>query len=390
MKEIIIEGKYTTAKCFTVDNEANAIDTHARAQIKMICDDEITKDSIIRIMPDVHAGKVGPIGLTIKLGHNRIIPNLLGNDLGCGISVFKLDIRKRKLTDSDFNKLDKLIRDKIPSGSSIRSEGDRYIDKDYDLLFDHLNVPINKLRILRSMYTLGGGNHFIEVGKNDSDEYFLTIHSGSRSLGPVINDYYNRQGQDILKKKGVEVPYEMTYLEDDLFSNYVSDVSVATAFARSSRHGIASIISDGMKWIRESEVSIPHNYFDTTRNTLHKGASGYFEWGELGLKKYETIYIPINMKDGILYGKPVENTDWNCSFPHGSGRLIPRSEIANLATVSSFKKEMKGIFSTSIGKDTLDESPFAYRRIDELKDAVSGVIKLEGVITPVYNFKAGD
>ncbi len=386
MKEILIEGKYATAKCFVVDNEANAIDTHARAQIKMICDDPISKDALVRIMPDVHAGKVGPIGLSMRLEHPRIIPNLLGNDIGCGITVAKIKPKTKKLTNSDFNKLDTVIRECVPAGAKVH-DGIAISDSIcYDILPD---IPLDKDRILRSVATLGGGNHFIEVGVNEIGEYFLVIHSGSRSLGPAVNDYYNKKGQEILKDSGIEVPYEMTYITDDLYSRYAEDVYITCNFADYNRHEIINIICRAMKWKYEVKADIAHNYFDSRDGMLYKGSTG-FRWPSEECECPYTAYIPINMHDGIIYGKPLRTIkDWNYSLPHGSGRLIPRSEVANTVTVSAFKKEMEGIFSTCVRKDTLDESPFAYRRIDELKEAISGVLKVEGIITPVYNFKAG-
>lgn len=389
MKEIFIEGKYATAKCFAVDNEANAIDTHARAQIKMICDDEISKDATIRVMPDVHAGKVGPIGLSMKLTHKRIIPNLLGNDLGCGITVAKLKTKTKKLTDSDFTKLDKVIRETVPSGAKLHSEV-VLPDLVSHIIFPE-NTPIDKDRISRSIGTLGGGNHFIEVGKNKNEEYFLVVHSGSRSLGPVINDYYNKKGQEILKSNGIDVPYEMTYITDDLYDKYIRDVFTATRFASFSRNEIIDVICKSMKWKYDIYSDTPHNYFDPLNNILHKGSIScsdrtiYIPSTSFG----SMVFIPINMGDGIIYGTSIPNSDWNYSLPHGSGRLIPRSKVADSVTVSAFKKEMKGVYSTSVRKDTLDESPFAYRRIDELKEAISGVVNVQGVITPVYNFKTG-
>lgn len=387
MKEILIEGKYTTAKCFVVDNDANAIDTYARAQIKMICDNPISEHAVIRIMPDVHAGKVGPIGLSMKLAHKRIIPNLLGNDLGCGITVVKIEPKTRKLTDSDFNKLDKIIKECVPSGTKLRSDVNVSESICDDILPEY--IPFDKNHILRSVGTLGGGNHFIELGMANG-EYFLVVHSGSRSLGTVINDYYNKKGQEILKEEGIEVPYEMTYLTGSLFDEYIKDVYTASNFASYNRYKIINIICGAMKWKYHIDADIPHNYFDIPHGVLHKGSTGH-EYISDGFEyQCKTTYIPINMHDGIIYGKPSRSiADWNYSLPHGSGRLIPRSEVANSVTVSAFKKEMEGIFSTCVCKDTLDESPFAYRRIDELKETISGVLEVEGIITPVYNFKAG-
>lgn len=379
MKEILIEGKYATAKVFTVDSDAHAIDQYAMAQIKMICDDEVSKDAKIRVMPDVHAGKVGPIGLTMKLAHDRIIPNLIGPDIGCGISVTKLDVKKKKLTASDFEQLDKVIRENIPSGNK-RHGDDKHFNLEVFSILNGLFVKIDTEKVKRSLCTLGGGNHFIEIDQDEEGNYYLVIHTGSRSLGPIINTYYNNEGQKVLKEKGIEVPYEMTYIEDTLYGKYINDVRMASMFAAQNRLSIAIEIASRMKWGLSSMRDHPHNYFDDREKILHKGSTTNF--GSM-------VYIPVNMKDGIIYGKPVNNEDWNNSLPHGAGRLIKRSEVANSVTLSMFKKEMDGIYSTSVSRETLDESPFAYRRIDEIKEAVSEVIDVKGILKPVYNFKAG-
>ena len=379
MKEILIEGKYATAKVFAVDSDAHAIDQYAMAQIKMICDDEVSKDAKIRVMPDVHAGKVGPIGLTMKLAHDRIIPNLIGPDIGCGISVTKLDVKKKKLTASDFEQLDKVIRENIPSGNK-RHGDDKHFNLEVFSILNGLFVKIDTEKVKRSLCTLGGGNHFIEIDQDEEGNYYLVIHTGSRSLGPIINTYYNNEGQKVLKEKGIEVPYEMTYIEDALYGKYINDVRMASMFAAQNRLSIAIEIASRMKWRLSSMRDHPHNYFDDREKILHKGST---------TNDGSMVYIPVNMKDGIIYGKPVNNEDWNNSLPHGAGRLIKRSEVSNSVTLSMFKKEMDGIYSTSVSRETLDESPFAYRRIDEIKEAVSEVIDVKGILKPVYNFKAG-
>lgn len=379
MKEILIEGKYATAKVFAVDSDAHAIDQYAMVQIKMICDDEVSKDAKIRVMPDVHAGKVGPIGLTMKLAHDRIIPNLIGPDIGCGISVAKLDVKKKKLTASDFEKLDRVIRENIPSGSK-RHADDRHFDPEIYHIFRCLSINIDVEKVKRSYCTLGGGNHFIEIDQDEEGNYYLVIHTGSRSLGPMINTYYNNEGQKVLKEKGIEVPYEMTYVEDNLYTKYIRDVSLASSFAAQNRVAIAIEIAVGMKWRLSGIEDQPHNYFDDIEKILHKGST---------VNDGSMVYLPVNMKDGVIYGSPIRNEDWNNSLPHGAGRLIKRSEVANSVTLSMFKKEMDGIYSTSVSRETLDESPFAYRRIDVIKEAVSEVIDVKGILKPVYNFKAG-
>ena len=391
MKEMLIEGKYAVAKVFTVDNEEHAIDPHAAAQIKMICDNEISKDAVIRVMPDVHAGKVGPIGLTMKLAHRRVIPNLLGNDIGCGLSIFRLYTKNKKLTASDFAKLDKVIRERAPAFSN-----DKIIHDDATNIIDSLafSIPIDVDKAAATFGTLGGGNHFIEIDKDEEGNYYLSIHSGSRAIGPMINDHYNRTGQKILKDNGIEVPYEMTYIEGDLYDDYVSNCVRTMYFASLSRRRMADEICKGMKWkINQTTWNMYHNSI-TYNHVLRKGSAF------IGTNNYDpdnhadyyndpVVYIPINMKDGILYGKVKPNPDWNFSVPHGSGRLIKRSDVKNTVSLSMFKKEMEGIYSTSVDRDTLDEAPFAYRRIDELRSAISGVVDVLGVLKPVYSFKAG-
>ena len=382
MKTINIEGKYNIAKAFVVADESTAIDQHALAQIKMICDDEVSKDAVIRIMPDVHAGKVGPIGLTMKLKHKRIIPNLIGNDIGCGLIVYKI-ATKHKLTDSDFTKLDKVIKEYVPSGNKVHKS----VDVETILkATPKINTPMNFDKVALSMGTLGGGNHFIEVDVDEEGNYYLCVHTGSRSMGAIINDYYNKKGQEVLKAKGIEVPYEMTYIEGDLYDDYEWDCNQAVDFAYLNRQTIAETICKKMGWKIQSEMwDGIHNYLDYN-NTLRKGSACDAD----PIYDYR-VYIPINMKDGIIYGtsKYYRNPDWNDSIPHGSGRLIKRSEVKDSVSLTMFKNEMKGIYSSCVRKDTIDESPFAYRRIEEIKEVVSEVIDVEGVLRPVYNFKAG-
>lgn len=398
MKEILIEGKFNTAKCFCVDSDIYDIDQYARAQIKMICDNEIFKDAQIRLMPDVHAGKVGPIGLSIIYSKkpDKIIPNLIGSDIGCGIALVKID--KKKITKGHLQKLDSVIREYIPSGSNRHDIGKNSFMKSDIHRFYHICNDLHILdfdRALSYIGTLGGGNHFIEIDKDDEDNYYIAVHTGSRFIGQCVNKYFNDKGQEYLKKKGINIPYEMTYLEEDLLEEYLKCTFYCNSIAYFNRYIIVKRICDNMKWIFDQYADyydIPHNYIDEDNygNTyIRKGCISSFIHYEWDHKDPEDIVIPINMKDGIIIGKAKGNRDWNFSAPHGSGRIIKRSEVKESYNLPMFKKEMKDVYSTSISKDTLDEAPFAYRNIDLIKKAIEPTVEITKILKPIYNFKAG-
>lgn len=380
MKEMIVTGEYNTAKIFAVDNDEVAVDYHTLAQVKMICDNKLFEGARIRLMPDLHAGKIGPIGLTIMFNKPAIIPGLIGPDIGCGVSTYKV-FPKRKLTVSDFEKLDRVIRENIPAGFRSKPNTSFPVDQ----VQNNTTADINIDRVIASFATLGGGNHFIELGEYDG-EYYLTIHSGSRSLGSMIDTYYRKEGQKILKARNEEVPYEMTYIEDDLFYQYLKDVRIADEFAMRNRTSIAYTICREMKWALAYHAGGSHNKVEPLypvgeyKYILRKGAISTID---------ETMSIPVNMKDGIIITKGKWLEDWNYSCPHGSGRLVKRSDVKNITTVSEFKKDMIGIFSTSINASTLDESAIAYRRMNDILTGIEDFVDIIKIIKPVYSFKAG-
>lgn len=369
----IVEGKYNNAIIFA---DKDNVEEYAIAQVKAICDMEVSKDSIIRVMPDVHPGKVGPIGFTMTF-KDFIIPSLVGVDLGCGITMLKIGkIRK------EFQKIDSVIRDQIPVGFSIREKPD---DLDYAYIKDlHCIDYIDISKALRSLGTLGGGNHFIEIDQDDADDCYITVHSGSRHFGLEIAEYYMLEGHRQLLKQGIDIPYELTYLTGDLLNDYIDDVRVAQFYAQVNRMRIIYTLCKALKW-KSGELAIDceHNYIGTSLNTkiLRKGA--------IRAKEGNVVMIPINMRDGIIIGTGKGNADWNYSAPHGAGRLYSRTEVKNNFTVSQFKKEMTGIYSSCIGQDTLDESPFAYRDIDYIKEAIKDTVEITDILKPIYNFKAG-
>ena len=378
-----IKGAYTSALVFTTNNKDTAIDQYAISQLQMICDLESSAGCRIRVMPDVHPGKVGTIGLTMTIG-DRIIPNLLGIDIGCGMTL--AHIKGKKI---EYQKLDTVIRESIPSGFRIRSKAHRYADTfDFDAL--RCSGHIHTSKALLSLGSLGSGNHFIEADKDDAGNLFVVIHTGSRHLGKEVTEYYINEGHRYLKANGIEVPYEITWLEGKLMEDYLHDIQIVQAFASLNREVILDELVKGMKWKILDSYECIHNYIDASPETISTFGTPMIRKGAISAKAGERVIIPINMRDGIILGTGLDNKDWNCSAPHGSGRIMKREIVKNSFTVSAYKKEMKGIYSSCIGKGTLDEAPFAYRRINEITDVISDTVTINKIIKPVYNFKAGE
>ena len=376
---LTIYGKYTNAVVHTVKNEEYAIEDYARAQLQMICDHPSAEGSKIRVMPDVHPGKVGTVGLTMTVG-DSILPSLVGVDIGCGMTLAKIKAR-----NIEFQQLDTVIRDNVPSGCGIREKEHKYADR-IDLEELRCYKSINARKAIRSIGTLGGGNHFIEVDKDEEGSFYLIIHSGSRHLGMEVADYYLRTGQkeNQMKKQGGFASYEMTCLSGTLMEDYLHDLEIMQEFARINREAMVESIVKGMKWKVEDGFTCIHNYVDFSDPSvpvLRKGA--------ISAKDGEKVIIPINMRDGVILGTGIGNPDWNESAPHGSGRVFRRTDVDSHYTVSEFKKTMKGIYSSCIGKDTLDEAPFAYRTLDDIRDVIGETVWIDKILKPVYNFKAG-
>lgn len=370
--ERVIQGKHAAATVFTDD-----VEEYAAAQIKMICDNEAAKDSVIRVMPDVHPGKVSPIGLTMTVG-DRIVPALLGEDVGCGMLAARINVKK-----AEFQKLDTVIRDNVPAGFNIYDKPHRMADE-FDLTRLRCYEHISRERAMRSLGTLSGGNHFIEVDKGD-DGLYLVIHTGSRHLGREMTEYYLKEGQKRLKESGITVPFELTWLEGNLMEGYLEDVKVLMEYAALNRRIILKEILKGMKWKALETMESVHNctgMLPDGRRILRKGATSAL--------KGEPVIIPINMRDGVILGMGKGDPYCNCSAPHGSGRKIKRTEVGEHYTVSDFKAEMKGIYSTSIGKETLDEAPFAYRGLSDIAERITDTVEISAVIHPIYSFKAGN
>lgn len=367
----IIRGKFAEAKVYSED-----LEQYARAQLQMICDNEVAKGSVIRVMPDVHPGKVGTIGLTMTV-ENKIMPNLLGIDIGCGMTCVEL-----KENRMEFQKLDRVIAEKIPAGFSIRKKV-HHLAEEFDFTRLHCYKRINAEKAKLSLGSLGGGNHFIEVDRSEDGRLYVVVHTGSRHLGKEVTEYYLNEGAKILKNRGLDVPQPLTWLEGELMERYIHDVGVVQQFALLNREIIVAELVKGMKLKVKDTFSTSHNYLDVLEDVrmLRKGA--------ISARKGEKVIIPINMKDGVILGLGKGNKDWNMSAPHGSGRKIRRDEVRNQYTVSAYKTDMRGIYCSCIGADTLDEAPFAYRSMEQMLESITETVEITDVLKPVYNFKAG-
>lgn len=393
MKEILIEGMHNIAKCFCVDSDKYDIDQYARAQIKAICNNKAYSDCKIRIMPDVHAGKVGPIGLSIIYNRfpERIIPNMIGSDIGCGVLLYKVKPKKR-ITKGLLQELDSYIRNIIPYGSNRQKDiGSLRFGFNLECAVERLHKKgiINFELGLSYVGTLGGGNHFIEIDKDEDDFYYICIHTGSRYLGQCVNKYYNDKGQKYLKDNGIfSIPYEYTYLENhNLKCDYLESTRDCEIFAKYNRETIANKICSFINAEIIDVIDNFHNYYESYSKDHNE--KFVIRKGCIASEFIEKVVIPINARDGIIIGNGKHNEDWNCSAPHGAGRIIKRSEVKNTYNTSMYKKEMKGIYSTSISKNTLDEAPFAYRDIELIRKAIEPSVNIINVLKPVYNFKAG-
>lgn len=371
-----INGVYTSATIFNTNTTDGSIDDYALAQLQNLCDNESFAGCKIRVMPDVHPGKVGTIGFTSTLG-TKLMPNVIGIDIGCGMTLAQI---KGKV--KEFQRLDTIIRENVPSGFDTRKKP-HHAALNFDFSALRCNKHINEEKAILSLGTLGSGNHFIELDQDDEKNTYLIIHSGSRHLGYEVTEFYLREGQKYLKSPKIELPYELTYLEGKLMADYLHDLAIVQDFACLNREIMMDEIVKGMKFKVLETFSCIHNYVDFTHDTpiLRKGA--------ISAREGEKVIIPINMRDGVILGTGLGNAEWNYSAPHGAGRIMKREDIKTHFTLSAFKSAMKGIYSTCIDKNTLDEAPFAYRDITALREAITETVRIDKMIKPTYNFKAG-
>lgn len=368
---LIIKGAQNEAKIFTEELEASA-----EGQIKALCDQSFAAGSKIRIMPDVHAGKGCTIGTTMTIG-DCVVPNLVGVDIGCGMLTVKL-----KESRINLPQLDSFIRQNIPCGRDVRAQAHRSHGR-IDLEALRCYKKVDTRRAKESLGTLGGGNHFIEVDKDEEGSLYLVIHTGSRNLGLQVAELYQKKAYASIGGRGqTEIPYELAPLTGDEMRDYLADMAFMQRFAQLNRQIIKEVILDGLKLHETASFETIHNYIDTDAMILRKGA--------VSAQAGEQLLIPMNMRDGSLLCTGLGNEDWNCSAPHGAGRLYSRTEAENNFTVSEFKKQMDGIFTTSVSRETLDECPMAYKPMEDILKHIGETVTVDRILRPIYNFKASE
>ena len=381
------------------------VDQESISQVIGLLNQPYAAGSRVRMMPDIHAGAGCTVGTTMTIT-DKVCPNLVGVDIGCGMETVLLKDKRIEL-----QKLDKLIRSEIPSGFAIRNKPHRYADQ-IDLQQLRCAKYVDLQRAEKSIGTLGGGNHFIEANVDEDGKLYLVIHSGSRRLGLEIANYYQneafkalndrkaetdaliaelkQQGREReietvlqeLKARPVNVPKPLAYLEGHLLENYLHDMAIAQRYADLNRKAMMDTILKGMGLKAADRFTTVHNYIDLQAGILRKGA--------VSAREGERLLIPINMRDGSLICIGRGNADWNHSAPHGAGRLMSRSQAKQSFTVHEFKKQMQGIYTTSVGQATLDECPMAYKSMTDIVDNIGPTAEIERIIKPIYNFKAGN
>ena len=367
---ITLQGAYGEAIIFT-----DTLETSAAEQIRAFCDQPFSAGSRIRIMPDVHAGKGCTIGTTMTVT-DKIVPNVVGVDIGCGMLTVKLAEKR-----IDLPKLDNFIRQNIPHGRDVRKRTHRSHGRlnIYDL---RCIKKIDIRRSRESLGTLGGGNHFIEVD-SDGENLYLVIHTGSRNLGLRVADYYQKAAYAACGgKQQQEIPYELAYLSGDALQDYLHDMDFMRRFAELNRTIIKEVILEGMGLTEIDSFHTIHNYIDTEQGILRKGA--------VSAQKGERLLIPMNMRDGALLCTGLGNPEWNYSAPHGAGRLLSRKDAFSTYTLSAFQDSMSGIYTTSVAKDTIDECPMVYKPMEEIIRQIHDTVTIDARIRPIYNFKASE
>ncbi|HHU31456.1 MAG TPA: RtcB family protein [Clostridia bacterium] len=373
-----IKGKYNTAKVFTHNLEDEAI-----AQIRELCDQEFTEGSIIRIMPDAHAGAGCVIGTTMTI-KNKVVPNLVGVDIGCGMETIKLMEK-----DIDFRKLDQVIQSCIPAGFDIRKKEHKYAARaNLDSLLCKKHVNLERARL--SIGTLGGGNHFIEVNQGKDGSLYLVVHTGSRHLGKQVAEYYQNLAYSELigrfkgkkEESSAKINKSLAYLEGKSLKDYLYDMKIVQQYAVLNRQAIVDEIINKMGFEVVERFTTIHNYIDLGNMILRKGA--------ISARKNEKVLIPINMRDGslICFGKG--NKDWNYSAPHGAGRIMSRRKAKKVISLNEYKESMTGIYSSTVNKSTLDECALAYKPMEEIIANIRDTVEIFDIIKPLYNFKAAE
>lgn len=397
-----IKGQVNTAVCY-----AKVVEEEAIEQIRRMCDYEFTSGSKIRIMPDVHAGKGCTIGTTMTIV-DKAVPNIVGVDIGCG--MYTVNLGKAEI---DFEKLDEAAHF-IPSGMHIWEGRQERFNLTELRCYRSLK---NTKWLERSLGTLGGGNHFIEVDQAQDGTKFLVIHTGSRNLGKQVAELYQQLAVDLNKgketyfaqrdaiiaeykaagrrkeiqaaleaiswsKREATMPEDLCYVYGTYFEDYLYDVEICQRYARRNREKIAEILLERVKLSGSDGFHTIHNYIDTEEMILRKGA--------IAAHKGEKVLIPINMKDGSVLAIGRGNSEWNDSAPHGAGRIMSRTKAKENLNMEEYKRAMEGIYTTSVNEATLDEAPMAYKSLEDIMDVIQETVEIVDIMKPIYNFKASD
>ncbi|MDR0652218.1 MAG: RtcB family protein [Synergistaceae bacterium] len=401
---IEIKGAHNAAICY-----CKTLEEYAEQQIRAVCDKKEFENCKIRIMPDVHAGTGCVIGTTMTV-EGRVVPGMVGVDIGCGMETARIGEKK-----IDFKKLDDLIRNEIPCGREIR-ETFHSLNDEIDLASLRCILGVKLERARRSIGTLGGGNHFIEVDRDEDGALYIVVHSGSRHIGNEVAKYYQDEGFDALHDKArfqldeliarlkaegrakeiqravrerransvtpTAGPKDLAYVEGRLFDDYIHDMKIIQRFAVLNRRAMMDVIVEGMGLSPIECFTTVHNYIDTDEMILRKGA--------VSAKAGEKLLIPINMSDGSLVCIGKGNPDWNYSAPHGAGRLMSRAKAFETLSLDKYRGSMEGIFSTCVTRATLDESPMAYKGADEIISQIKPTAEIVHRLKPLYNFKSSE
>lgn len=404
MKALEIKGKVNTALCY-----AKVVEEEAIEQIRRMCDYPMTEGSRIRIMPDVHAGKGCTIGTTMTIT-DKAVPNVVGVDIGCG--MYTVNLGKASI---DFEKVDEAAHF-IPSGRNVwEGRQERF---DLTVLRCYRQLAQTR-RLERSLGTLGGGNHFIEIDQAADGEKYLIIHSGSRNLGKQVAELYQKLAVDLSRGYGdylekrdeiirtykeqgrrkeiqealkhlhwqvyeseSSMPEDLCYLSGKYLADYLHDVEICQAFARRNRERMAEIILEKTGMARGEAFHTIHNYIDTGEMILRKGA--------IAAHNGEKVLIPINMRDGSVLARGKGNPEWNFSAPHGAGRIMSRKKAKSHLNLEEYRKTMEGIYTTSVNENTLDEAPMAYKSLEDILEVIRESVDIIDVMKPIYNFKAAE
>ena len=382
---------------------AKTCEEQTRKQIDKMANCEAYKNRMIRIMPDVHAGKGCTIGTCISI-HDKVVPNTVGVDIGCGMLVVYLG-----RIDINLDKLDRIINEKIPCGFNVNSNMSYKGHDWFEQLRSSTVVKSDERDYIgRSIGTLGGGNHFIEIDKDDDDNKYLVIHSGSRNFGVKVCEKWQKFAieeerkkkdprneliarlkaehkekliqQELRKLPKWTIDEELAYVPTRLVSGYIRDMGMAQQYAWDNRMEMAMVICRNMDWDPVDMFTSVHNYIDTKKMIIRKGACS----AEDG----ERLIIPINMRDGSLICVGKGNPDWLFSAPHGAGRLMSRKQAFDTLDLNEYRSEMSGIYSSSVCEETIDESPMVYKPMQEIIDCIEPTVEVKKIIKPIYNFKA--